>query len=41
MNQPLMLTATQKAGPKVTLAVGAVLLILLRVISAEEARSEA
>ena len=29
MNQPLMLTAAQKAGPKVTIAVGAVILILL------------
>lgn len=29
MNQPLMLTATQKAGPKVTIAVGAAILILL------------
>ena len=29
MNQPLMLTATQKAGPKLTIAVGAVILILL------------
>ena len=29
MNQPLMLTATQKAGPKVTIAVGAVILLLL------------
>ena len=29
MNQPLMLTAAQKAGPKVTVAVGAVVLILL------------
>ena len=29
MNQPLMLTASQKAGPKVTIAVGAVILVLL------------
>ena len=29
MNQPLMLTATQKAGPKVTIAVGAVILAVL------------
>ncbi len=29
MNQPLLLTATQKAGPKVTIAVGAVILALL------------
>jgi len=29
MNQPLLVTATQKAGPKVTLAVGAVVLALL------------
>lgn len=29
MNQPLMLKATQKAGPKVTIAVGAVILALL------------
>ncbi len=29
MNQPLMLTATQKAGPKVTLAVGALILTVL------------
>jgi urea transport system permease protein len=29
MNQPLLVTATQKAGPKVTIAVGAVILALL------------
>ncbi|MGH8377308.1 MAG: urea ABC transporter permease subunit UrtC, partial [Pseudomonas sp.] len=29
MNQPLMLTATQKAGPKITIAVGVVILVLL------------
>ena len=29
MNQPLLVTATQKAGPKVTIAVGAVILVLL------------
>ena len=29
MNQPLVVTATQKAGPKVSLAVGAVVLALL------------
>ena len=29
MNQPLIVTATQKAGPKVTIAVGAVILVLL------------
>jgi urea transport system permease protein len=29
MNQPLLVTATQKAGPKVTIAVGAVVLALL------------
>ena len=32
MNQPLMLTAAQKAGPKVTIAVGAVILILALII---------
>ncbi|WP_213879586.1 urea ABC transporter permease subunit UrtC [Pseudomonas sp. dw_358] len=29
MNQPLMITAAQKAGPKYTLAIGAVILVLL------------
>ncbi|SDT94992.1 urea transport system permease protein, partial [Pseudomonas synxantha] len=29
MNQPLMLTATQKAGPKVTIAAGVVILAVL------------
>ena len=29
MNQPLMLTAAQKAGPKVTLAIGVVVLAIL------------
>jgi len=29
MNQPLMLTAAQKAGPKVTLAIGALILLVL------------
>ena len=29
MNQPLMLTAAQKAGPKITIAVGVVVLLLL------------
>ena len=29
MNQPLMLTAAQKAGPKITIAVGTVILVLL------------
>ena len=29
MNQPLLVTATQKAGPKLTLAIGAVILALL------------
>ena len=29
MNQPLLVTATQKAGPKITIAVGAVILVLL------------
>ena len=29
MNQPLLVTATQKAGPKVSMAVGAVILVLL------------
>ena len=29
MNQPLMLTAAQKAGPKVTLVIGAVILLVL------------
>ena len=29
MNQPLLVTATQKAGPKVSIAIGAVILIVL------------
>ena len=29
MNQPLMLTAAQKAGPKATIATGVIILILL------------
>ncbi|MFP3409287.1 urea ABC transporter permease subunit UrtC, partial [Pseudomonas sp. SIMBA_065] len=29
MNQPLMLTATQKAGPKLTIALGALVLVVL------------
>ena len=29
MNQPLLVTATKKAGPKITIAVGAVILVLL------------
>ena len=28
MNQPLMLTAAQKAGPKVTIAMGVVILVV-------------
>lgn len=29
MNQPLLVTATQKAGPRLTLAIGAVVVLLL------------
>lgn len=29
MNQPLLITATQKAGPRVTITVGALLLLVL------------